>query len=276
MPSPRPATITWPLPPASPPSHLSWVFPSLQCTQQPATGLNVSCPKAFPDLKPPPTHPPTHRPPSLCSLLNKKGEVSSQERGPAAHSSFWTGGLVGEGALWASMSPSSLTVSVWLPCRGVLSPLAATEPALSPPPQLEQPLVRTAPSLTLVTCLAGHCHLQGLDREFSRSSPAGLPRVSPFSPSPPAPSEQGAWDPPLADSSLISSSSPAACPHLLLAADSLHYPQQQILSLLCPDLRKWHQAARPKKWGSSWLLFSFSRFLPVSDTLNKHSLNQTT
>ena len=127
--------------------------------------------------------------------------------------------------------------------------LAATKPALSPTPQLEQPLVRTAPSLTLVTCLAGHCHLQGLDREFSRSSPAGLPRVSPFSPSPPAPGEQGAWDPPLADSSLISSSSPAACPHLLLAADSLRYPQQQILSLLCPDLRKWHQAARPKKWG---------------------------
>ena len=41
-----------------------------------------------------PTHP---RTPHLCSLLNKKGEVNSQEQGPAAHSSFWTGVLRGRG-----------------------------------------------------------------------------------------------------------------------------------------------------------------------------------
>ena len=248
MPSPRPATISWPLLPASPPSHLSWVFPSLQCTQQPATGLNVSCPKAFPDLKPPPTHP-RSAPQSLLTSQQKRGGELSRAR-PCCILLLLDWGACGRGGTLGFHEPIKPHCERLAPLHlGVLSPLAATKPALSPTPQLEQPLVRTAPSLTLVTCLAGHCHLQGLDREFSRSSPAGLPRVSPFSPSPPAPGEQGAWDPPLADSSLISSSSPAACPHLLLAADSLRYPQQQILSLLCPDLRKWHQAARPKKWG---------------------------
>ena len=105
-------------------------------------GLNVPHPKAFPDLKPPPTQ-------SLLTSQHKRGGKLSRTR-PCCTLFLLDWGTCGGGGtpgFHEPIKPHCEHLAHLHVC--VLCPLLAPQPALSPPPQLEQPLVRTAPSLTL-------------------------------------------------------------------------------------------------------------------------------